>query len=156
MGHDERHGVGVMISDLILGRENPWVETFDARRAETTIPGREFIKHNVHVGKMWLKDRLHSGSDVALADLRPGDAGILQLDGKKTAAYRDEHGKVHAVPPVCTHMACDVEWNEGETSWDCPCHGSRFSVDGDVLHGPATAPLEKRDLPDSRHTRGSG
>ena len=135
----------LMISDLIAGRDNPWVATFDARRAETTLPGREFVKHNVHVGKTWLKDRLRTGGGGAVAELQPGDAGILRLGGEKAAVYRDDDGRVHAVSPVCTHMGCDVEWNNGERSWDCPCHGSRFSPDGDVLHGPATRPLKPRD-----------
>lgn len=137
----------LMLRDLILGQDNPWVRVFDARRAESTIPGREFVKHNIQVGKTWLKDRL-GGAKGTADDLGPGEAGIVDVAGKKSAAYRDEQGVLHAVSPVCTHLGCDVEWNDGERSWDCPCHGSRFSCDGEVLHGPATTPLGKRDAQD--------
>lgn len=135
----------LILRDLVLGDRNPWAEVFDARRAEATIPGREFVKHNVHVGKTWLKDRLSAAPDAGLETLQPGDAGIINVGGKKTAAYRDDEGTVHALSPVCTHMGCDVEWNAGEKSWDCPCHGSRFSYEGEVLHGPASTPLRRRD-----------
>ena len=134
----------ILMRDLILGQENPWAETFDARRAETSLPGKEFVKHNVHVGKTWLKGRVSGASAGSLEDLEPGAAAVLEVDGKQTAAYRDEQGTVHAVSSVCTHMGCTVEWNDGERSWDCPCHGSRFGCDGEVLHGPATRPLEQR------------
>ena len=134
----------LMLRDLVLGLDNPWIEVFDARRAEMTVPGREFVKHNVHVGKTWLKDRLRRPEGTA-DDLQPGDAGIVDVAGEKSAAYRDDQGVLYAVSPVCTHMGCDVEWNDGERSWDCPCHGSRFSYEGEVLHGPASASLPKRD-----------
>lgn len=135
----------LMIRDLVLGRDNPWLGTFDATRAETTLPGREFVRHNVHVGKTWVKDRLRGAPGGTVDDLAPGEAGMVEVDGEKSAAYRDERGALHALAPACTHMGCDVAWNDGERSWDCPCHGSRFSVDGEVLHGPATDPLERRD-----------
>jgi Rieske Fe-S protein len=73
--------------------------------------------------------------------LAPGDAAILKIGGDNIAAYRDEDGTVHAVSAVCSHMGCIVGWNETDRTWDCPCHGSRFELDGTVLHGPATRPL---------------
>ena len=136
----------MMLRDGVLGRENPWLAAFDARRAQTSVPPvKEFVKQNVHVAKTWLKDRVGGSPGGDQSELRPGDAAILEVDGQQTAAYRDEQGALHAVSAVCTHMKCTVEWNAAETSWDCPCHGSRFSHDGDVLHGPASTPLEKRD-----------
>jgi glycine/D-amino acid oxidase-like deaminating enzyme/nitrite reductase/ring-hydroxylating ferredoxin subunit len=137
----------LMLRDLITGAENPWLATFDARRAETSLPPvKEFVKQNVHVAKTWFKDRVGGRPDGDPTGLGPGDAAILEVDGEQTAAYRDENGGLHAVSAVCTHMGCTVEWNGGEKSWDCPCHGSRFSHDGSVLHGPATTPLDKRDV----------
>jgi glycine/D-amino acid oxidase-like deaminating enzyme/nitrite reductase/ring-hydroxylating ferredoxin subunit len=136
----------IMMRDAILGRDNPWLATFDARRAQTSVPpAKEFVKHNVRVARTWLKDRagLPQGDPN---EMRPGDAAILEVDGQQTAAYRDEQGQLHAVSAICTHMKCRVEWNAGETSWDCPCHGSRFSQDGEVLHGPASTPLAKRNV----------
>ena len=134
----------ILLRDLVLGRDNPWEETFDARRAEMRVPGAEFVKHNVHVGQMWLKGRVGGAAAGSVDDLESDSAAVLEVDGKQTAAYRDERGELHAVSAVCTHLGCTVAWNDGEKSWDCPCHGSRFSCDGQVLHGPATRRLEQR------------
>lgn len=136
----------MLMRDLVLGRDNPWAATFDARRAETRVPGREDVTHNVRVGVRWLKDRVGRPPKGSPEQLEPGEAAILNAEGKQSAVYRDEHNNLHAVSPVCTHMACNVEWNAGEKSWDCPCHGSRFSPNGAVLQGPASKPLPKRDV----------
>ena len=78
-----------------------------------------------------------------MADLRPGESAILEIDGQRTAAFRDEGGMLHAVSATCTHLGCTVAWNDAERSWDCPCHGSRFDPDGAVLQAPATKPLRR-------------
>jgi nucleotide-binding universal stress UspA family protein/nitrite reductase/ring-hydroxylating ferredoxin subunit len=75
-------------------------------------------------------------------DLRPGSGGVVLAGGAPVAAYLDEEGTLHAVSPRCTHMGCTVDWNEGERTWDCPCHGSRYDLDGHVIHGPATKDLD--------------
>lgn len=137
----------LMLRDLVLGQANAWVHVFDARRAETSIPPLlAFARQNVQVAMRWVKGRLVGSPKGDPVELAAGDAAILEVDGEQTAVYRDEQGSVHAVSAVCTHRGCTVEWNGGEKSWDCPCHGSRFDLDGQVLHGPATAPLERRDL----------
>ena len=136
----------MIMSDLVLGRDNPWAGAFDARRAEATLPGKEFAAHNVHVAKQWLQDRVGRSAEITPDDLQPGEAVVGTLDGEETAVYRGEDGELHAVSAICTHMKCNVQWNAGETSWDCPCHGSRFGPDGDVLHGPARTPLKRRTL----------
>ncbi|SDJ02516.1 Glycine/D-amino acid oxidase [Arthrobacter subterraneus] len=135
----------MLMRDLVVGQDNSWASTFDARRAETTLPGKEFVKHNLHIGKAWLKDRVGGSPEGPVEELKPGDAAVLEVDGEQTAAYRDEQGVLHQVSAVCTHMGCTVGWNNGERSWDCPCHGSRFDPDGQVLHGPASKPLPKRE-----------
>jgi glycine/D-amino acid oxidase-like deaminating enzyme/nitrite reductase/ring-hydroxylating ferredoxin subunit len=138
----------LMLRDVVLGQDNPWLTTFDARRALTSVPPvAPFLKQNVQVAKLWLQGRLSGAEDGTPTDLQPGDAAILEVDGKQTAAFRDHDGCLHAVSAVCTHLKCTVAWNAGETSWDCPCHGSRFSHTGEVLHGPAITPLEPRELP---------
>lgn len=80
---------------------------------------------------------------MKLDDLKNGSGDLIMLDGKKVGAYKDDQGKVYLVKPACTHMGCNVSFNNAESSWDCPCHGSRFSYNGDVLEGPAFEPLEK-------------
>jgi nucleotide-binding universal stress UspA family protein/nitrite reductase/ring-hydroxylating ferredoxin subunit len=74
-------------------------------------------------------------------DLAPGTGGLVDMAGTRVAAYKDEAGGLHALNPRCTHMGCTVDWNEADRTWDCPCHGSRYSVDGTVIEGPATRPL---------------
>jgi nucleotide-binding universal stress UspA family protein/nitrite reductase/ring-hydroxylating ferredoxin subunit len=77
-----------------------------------------------------------------IEDLRPGSGGVVLAAGRKVAAFLDERGVLHASSPRCTHMGCTVDWNETERTWDCPCHGSRYDVDGHVIHGPAQKDLE--------------
>ena len=102
------------------------------------------MKENANVAMRFVGDRLTKRGGRDAESLAPGEADIAQLDGEKVAAFRDEDGTLHAVSPVCTHLGCQVNWNSGDRSWDCPCHGSRFSPDGEILQGPAVTPLERR------------
>ncbi|HVE99181.1 MAG TPA: FAD-dependent oxidoreductase [Mycobacteriales bacterium] len=134
---------GLLLADLIAGRENPWAEVFDPGRygpkAQAT---KKFVKENIAVGKELIAGYF-SGPDLSSPDeLEPGQAAVLRHGPAKTACYRDESGTLHSVSARCTHLGCIVGWNAAEKSWDCPCHGSRFSVDGHVLQGPAVDPLE--------------
>jgi len=79
----------------------------------------------------------------SVEDLAPGTGGLVDLDGVRVAAFRDEAGTVHVLNPRCTHMGCTVDWNDADRTWDCPCHGSRYSIDGDVMQGPAAKPLAR-------------
>lgn len=130
----------MIIADLVAGRDNPWTEVFDATRIKPLAGGPQFAKANAEVAMEmavgWLSKKVKSYDELA-----PGEAAILKVDGERVAAFRDESGKVHAVSAVCTHMGCIVGWNETDRTWDCPCHGSRFELSGEVIHGPATAPL---------------
>ncbi len=133
----------MILADLAAGKENRWSALFDARRVKPLAGAMEFAKENAAVA-LHLAGGYLSRKPASLEELGPGDAAILKVDGKNVAAFRDEQGHVHAVSAVCTHMGCVVGWNETDRTWDCPCHGSRFGLDGDVIHGPATAPLEPR------------
>jgi Rieske Fe-S protein len=90
----------------------------------------------------WISNRIPGGRRDA-QDLRPGEAAVLR---GQIAAYRHEDGTIEAVSAVCTHMGCIVQWNAVDRTWDCPCHGSRFTTAGEVLHGPAIRPLEAKRL----------
>ena len=94
----------------------------------------------------FVADRLSIKNTDSLNRLRPGSANVVEVDGKKVAAYRDEEGNFHTLNPVCTHAKCIVNWNAEEKSWDCPCHGARYDIDGKVLTGPATRGLEQINL----------
>jgi Rieske Fe-S protein len=81
-----------------------------------------------------------------LASVGAGEGAVLKVDGHNVAAYRDETGTLHACSAVCTHMGCIVGWNETDRTWDCPCHGSRFALDGSVIHGPAVSALAPAEI----------
>jgi glycine/D-amino acid oxidase-like deaminating enzyme/nitrite reductase/ring-hydroxylating ferredoxin subunit len=136
---------GMLVADLITGVENPWAELFKPMRVHARGAVSDFISENKDFPKHLIEDRLLS-RDVETTrtfDVKSGEGKIVEVDGRKMACYRDESGGLHAVSPICTHMRCDVAWNNSERSWDCPCHGSRFTPDGEVLNGPAKVPLEK-------------
>jgi len=92
-----------------------------------------------------VKDHMSRGDVDSVDAIRPGEGAIVQCGAKKLATYRDESGGVHQCSDVCTHVGCVVQWNPGEKSWDCPCHGSRFDVAGRVLNGPAAKALAPAD-----------
>jgi glycine/D-amino acid oxidase-like deaminating enzyme/nitrite reductase/ring-hydroxylating ferredoxin subunit len=131
---------GMIIADLATGKENRWTEMFDAARVKPIAGAGEFIKENADVAAHLVSGYL-SSKPKSFDELAPGQAAILKIDGDNVAAFRDEEGRVHAVSAVCTHMGCPVGWNSTDRTWDCPCHGSRFELSGEVIHGPATAPL---------------
>ena len=138
--------VGAMIvADLITGVDNPWASVFDLDRVRPHMTAREFLTENLHFPVHLAKDRLTSFDVEAksLDEVKSGEGKIVQLNGKKIAAFRDGAGALHCLSPVCTHMKCDVAFNDAEKTWDCPCHGSRFTTDGEVLNGPAREPLAK-------------
>ncbi len=88
-------------------------------------------------------DRLKMRFAGPLSDLPPGEGAVVDIDGEKVAAFRDEAGVVHAVSPICTHLRCVVAFDPEQGDWHCPCHGSRFGIDGEVVKGPARKPLRK-------------
>ena len=136
---------GMIVADLIAGRENRWADLFDEKRAHVRGAITQFVTENVDFPKHILKDRV-AGMDVeakTTIDVERGEGKIVSVGGKKVAAYRDDSDQVIALSPVCTHMRCDVAWNSAEKTWDCPCHGSRFNTDGSVINGPAREPLER-------------
>jgi len=135
---------GLLLADLVTGTENPWADLYDpVRTGPVTASVPTFVKENAAVAKHLVGGYVSPG-DVGSADeLSPGEAGVIRRGLTKTAAYRDEDGTLHEISARCTHLGCIVGWNSGERSWDCPCHGSRFDVDGNVLQGPAVKPLER-------------
>ena len=136
---------GILISDMIMENENAWLSVYDATRFTPAASAVEFIKENADVAKNFIKDRLTSDTSN-LDELKPGEGKIVKINGEKMAVARDEQEELHAVSPVCTHMKCHVHWNTSEKTWDCPCHGSRFSMQGEVIYGPAVKALEKKEI----------
>ena len=136
----------MILSDLVQGRDNPWAATFDSTRVALKQEVKEVVTATVDVAKRFVGDRLASVRSPEADELAPGTGGIVTLDGDTVAAFRDDDGTLHALSPTCTHLGCRVSFNSAERSWDCPCHGSRFDVDGQVIQGPATKDLLPKGL----------
>jgi glycine/D-amino acid oxidase-like deaminating enzyme/nitrite reductase/ring-hydroxylating ferredoxin subunit len=135
-----------ILSDLILERENPYAAVFaPSRLGGPTAIGRT-VRDNLKVGWYLVGDFLGRLSAPPLADLAPGEAGLVDFADKTVAAYRHPSGEVTMVSPTCTHLGCTVHWNDAEDTWDCPCHGSRYAIDGSVINGPATEPLRRIEI----------
>ncbi|MFC6719511.1 FAD-dependent oxidoreductase [Natrialbaceae archaeon GCM10025810] len=132
---------GMILADLLVEDSSPWADVFDPLRFTPRASAKSFLEENATVGGSFVGDRIKSllaslgagGDDLP----DPGEARIVRRAGRPTGLYRDEEGTVHAVSATCPHMGCLVRWNDAERTWDCPCHGSRFTHDGDVLSGPA-------------------
>ena len=135
----------ILLTELIAGREHPWAEHFDPNRVSVRA-APELAKLGLQTGVHFVGDRL-SPPGVVSDDLPPGEARVVRSGLGKVGVYRDEAGGLHAVSLRCTHLGCLTRWNDAERSWDCPCHGSRFDADGQVLAGPAVKPLEPREPP---------
>jgi glycine/D-amino acid oxidase-like deaminating enzyme/nitrite reductase/ring-hydroxylating ferredoxin subunit len=138
----------LLLADLCLGREAMWADLFDPWRVTARQSLPRLVQENAQVAARFVGDRLRHADPRPIENLRPGEGAILERDGERVAAARDEDGTLHAVSPRCTHLGCIVQWNNAERSWDCPCHGSRFGLDGTVLEGPAVHRLERKPLGD--------
>jgi Rieske Fe-S protein len=136
----------LVLRDLVLGRANPWAGLFDPRRMNLRASVSRLITENAPVGWRMVADRVTKPGRRPIEKLAPGEGDIVRHRGEKVAAYRDEDGELIAVSPTCTHLGCQLNFNRAERSWDCPCHGSRFATNGEVLQGPAVHRLERKPI----------
>jgi glycine/D-amino acid oxidase-like deaminating enzyme/nitrite reductase/ring-hydroxylating ferredoxin subunit len=141
-GQGMTHGTiaGILITDLIIGRPNPWAKLYDPSRMMLHSLG-EYISENVNAVKHYV-EYITPGEVSSEDGISLGEGAIIRDGMKKVAVYRDELGDLHRLSAVCPHLGCIVHWNSLEKTWDCPCHGSRFTKDGNVLNGPALGGLE--------------
>jgi glycine/D-amino acid oxidase-like deaminating enzyme/nitrite reductase/ring-hydroxylating ferredoxin subunit len=133
------------ISSAIAGKDDPLAATFDPQRLTLKASATRLVKENTKVAAHWVGDRMKIPQPDGADALAPGDGRVVREGKSLVAAHRDEHGQLHKVSAICTHLGCVVAWNAAEKSWDCPCHGSRFDIDGRVVEGPAVKDLSKRD-----------
>ncbi|AKF04000.1 FAD-dependent oxidoreductase [Sandaracinus amylolyticus] len=138
----------MITADAIMGRVSPWADLYAAGRIKPFASAQEFVKHTmidvpVHYAKDWVLGQAEAAS---VDEVARGEGKIVRVNGRRLAVYRDPHGTLSAVSPVCTHLGCLVHFNQAERSWDCACHGSRFDTDGSVLHGPATTALATKPI----------
>lgn len=139
------HGTiaGLLLTDLILGRENEWATLYDPSRKTLSAAG-DFMSENLNVAAQYTE--LVTGGDVASFDeIRSGTRAVVQQGLAKVAAYRDEQGALHKRSAACRHLGCIVGWNDDEKTWNCPCHGSRYDRFRRVINGPANRDLAPAD-----------
>ncbi len=132
----------LLISDLIQGKDNPYQDLYSPTRFYADPSIKTFLSQNANVAAKFVSGKLSKGTKRP-EDLRRGEGDNVTYQNQNAGGYKDKNGQVHIVDRTCTHMGCEVEWNDGEQTWDCPCHGSRFSYDGEVYEGPADKPLKK-------------
>lgn len=137
---------GLMAVDAVTKRKNPWRDLFDPHRKKLVGGTWSYLTENKDYPYYLVRNWLAGSEGRSLDVLNNGEGRILNLDGRKVAAYRDEQGQVSLCSPVCTHLQCIVAWNNAERTWDCPCHGSRFKPTGEVISGPAEEPLAPVEL----------
>ena len=139
------HGTiaGMLLTDLIEGRPTPWTEAYDPSRKPVRALGR-FLKETVNMAGQYA-DWVEGGDVSTVEEIAAGEGAILRDGLKKLAVYRDSSGTVHSFSAVCPHLGCIVAWNAAMSTWDCPCHGSRFDALGKVVNGPANRDLSRID-----------
>jgi Rieske Fe-S protein len=130
---------GMLLTDLIQGRENAWAKTYDPSRV-TVGAAKEFVEENLNVAAQYA-DLVTGGEVESTGNIKRGTGAILRRGLTKVAVYRDDEGVLHERSAICPHLGCVVDWNPGEKTWDCPCHGSRYHRDGHVINGPANGGL---------------
>jgi glycine/D-amino acid oxidase-like deaminating enzyme/nitrite reductase/ring-hydroxylating ferredoxin subunit len=131
-----------MLADAIGGGEEAWPDAFDSRRLPRPRAVPTLAKHSAETAKHLIGDRLKRAS---ADELEPGEGAVVGAGLEQRAAYRGADGELTELSARCTHMGCIVAWNPVASTWDCPCHGSRFGIDGEVITGPAVRPLERKD-----------
>jgi glycine/D-amino acid oxidase-like deaminating enzyme/nitrite reductase/ring-hydroxylating ferredoxin subunit len=138
------HGTiaGLLLTDLIQGRENPWGAIYEpSRKPIWGMAWKEFVRENANVAAQYVKGWLGGADAQSEINIGPGEGAIVQIGGEKVAVSCDLDGTQHSHSAICPHLGCIVHWNDAEKTWDCPCHGSRFDTRGTVVNGPANSSL---------------
>lgn len=131
----------MLLRDLIVREDSPWKDVYSPSRGTNTSSAITFVTENFNVAKNLIGGKLQSNADGKEIDLQVGEGKAVELYGKRAGAFRSDEGALYIVNTTCPHMGCELNWNTAERTWDCPCHGSRFSYDGKVVEGPAVKDL---------------
>lgn len=132
---------GRLLAAAVTGEAPEWAQLYDPRRLNLVREAGPLLSAQVKVARHFVGDRLCSSHVDSLDDIPAGSGAVLRIEGEQRAVFRDTAGGLHALSARCTHLGCIVQFNDAESAWECPCHGSRFGIDGQVLHGPANRPL---------------
>jgi len=145
-GNGLTHGTlaGILINDLIHKRKNPWEKLYDPHR-KTLSAAKYFIEENVNTFSQY-RDWVTAGDRKSVAHLPKNSGAIIRKGLSKCAIYRDHKGELHEMSATCPHLKAQVRWNETESCWECPAHGSRFSATGEVIQGPANCDLKNCEV----------
>ena len=140
------HGTiaGILLTDLIAGRKNPWTDLYDPSR-KTVRAAKDFVQENINVAAQYT-DIVTPGEVNSVDEIPKGEGAVMRSGLSKLAIYRDDDGAVHSMSAACVHLGCIVMWNAAEKTWDCPCHGSRYDRAGGVINGPANSDLPAEEL----------
>jgi glycine/D-amino acid oxidase-like deaminating enzyme/nitrite reductase/ring-hydroxylating ferredoxin subunit len=138
---------GQLLAAALTGAELPSAGLYNPRRFNLVRETAPMLKLQTKVAGHFAGDRLRPSHVDSIDDIQTGAGAVVRVGGEQCAVYRDEAGTAHAVSARCTHLGCIVHFNDAETAWECPCHGSRFDVDGSVIQGPANRALERKELP---------
>ena len=134
---------GRVLAEVVMGRSSSLAKIFSPSRVQLLASAKTLATENANVAWRYIKDRFTAKSVKSLDEIEPGQGCSVFYNGKTMAAYRDEEGVLHTFSPACTHAGCHVQWNEWEKTWDCPCHGGRYSATGDRIYGPPPHDLRR-------------
>jgi glycine/D-amino acid oxidase-like deaminating enzyme/nitrite reductase/ring-hydroxylating ferredoxin subunit len=136
------HVAAITLTDIIVNGDSQYKQVYNPNRLKPVAGFVEFVKEGADITAQYVKAILPADKIETLAELAPGEGRMVKYEGNKVALYKEESGKIHALNPTCPHAKCQVAWNGAEKSWDCPCHGARYSFTGEMLTGPARKDLE--------------
>lgn len=137
---------GHLLAATIAGERLPWADLYDPRRFHPIREAGPMLELQATVARHFIGDRIRSSHIDSLDEMEAGSGAVIRVGAEQRAVYRDEAGTLHALSARCTHLGCIVHFNDAERAWECPCHGSRFDVDGSVIQGPANKPLQRKDV----------
>lgn len=131
----------IILKDFITKGDNQWAPVFNPSRPTSLASAGKFVSVNAQVAEKLVEGKISPApKDI---DIKKGEGKVIKIKGQKIGAYKDDKGKLYLVDTTCTHLGCELNWNNAEKSWDCPCHGSRFNLKGEVIEGPAQKPLTR-------------
>ncbi|PKM50910.1 MAG: FAD-dependent oxidoreductase [Firmicutes bacterium HGW-Firmicutes-7] len=135
----------MILRDFILGKDNPWKDVFNPKRSFSMKASKELLIQGIDLAGDLIKKVLPV-EEMDLTDIENGEGKVIEYNNEKVGVFKDQEGNVFCVEPTCKHMGCQVTFNNAEKTWDCPCHGSRYTCQGEVIEAPAVAALEIKSL----------
>ncbi|MEO6358358.1 MAG: FAD-dependent oxidoreductase [Ferruginibacter sp.] len=145
----------VILSNMVVHGQSIYEDLFNPGRVKPVAGFSNIVKEGADVVKHFLGDKFSANKIKTFSEIISGEGSVVKHDGQTLAVYKDQANELHIVDPVCTHLKCNVSWNPAEKSWDCPCHGARYSIEGEVLNGPACISLKKMQVREEEENNGS-